>query len=302
MISNKYIVFAKVAETGNITKAATELNYTQPGISQIITNMEKEYGFPLVIRSKTGVTLTENGKKILVPIQKILKWERVLEQRQKNILGLMEGSLKISTFISVHLRWLPPLIAAFTQKYPHVTFEITHGDYDSIQADLLNDQIDCGFLTEGFTKDVHFISLLEDEFFVVLPKDNVLTKCKQLSLEKLADQPLIIPGEGKNYDFGRLMKKIPHPRIKLSTQDDYAAVAMVAEGLGITLLPRLVLDTITADVECRSLSPAYQRTIGIAVHTKQYASPLALEFVNFTTSWVRENAQGLTRASLIKTD
>ena len=67
---DNYEIFLKVAETGNITRAAQILNYTQSGVSHAIAALEKETGFPVFVRSKTGVALTENAKEILRTIKR----------------------------------------------------------------------------------------------------------------------------------------------------------------------------------------------------------------------------------------
>lgn len=69
---NRYEIFLKVAEIGNITKTANILHYTQAGVSHAIAALEKEAGVPLLFRSANGVSLTENGKRLLAPIQALL--------------------------------------------------------------------------------------------------------------------------------------------------------------------------------------------------------------------------------------
>lgn len=291
MISSKYIVFAKVAETKNITKAAELLNYTQPAVSQIITNLEKEYGFPLVIRSKSGVKLTDNGKKILVPIQKILSWERVLEQRHKNILGLKEGTLRIGTISSINMSWLPIITEKFLEKYPKVKFELVQGDYDSTQENLINDNIDCGFLVDSLTKDLVFFPLITDEFYVILPSHHPLTKFKSIQPEQLSNVPFILPAEGLNYDIGTILHSIPDVDIRITAHDDYLAITFVEKNLGVSILPKLIIDKINSPVQYRPLNPRQTRKLGIALHTKQYASPLAIEFIDFATHWINQHKE-----------
>ena len=68
MILNRYEIFLKVAELGNITRTAEALHYTQAGISHAISALEKEAGVTLLVRSSTGVSLTENGRRLLGPV------------------------------------------------------------------------------------------------------------------------------------------------------------------------------------------------------------------------------------------
>ena len=77
---NRYEIFLKVAEVGNITRAAELLHYTQAGVSHSIAALEREAGVPLLIRGSNGVTLTENGKRLIQPIQTLVNDQRALEQ------------------------------------------------------------------------------------------------------------------------------------------------------------------------------------------------------------------------------
>ncbi|MFM9282265.1 LysR family transcriptional regulator [Paenibacillus jiagnxiensis] len=72
-----------MVELGSLTKAAEALGFTQSGISHTISSLEQEFGFPLLVRSRSGVKLTVNGKQVLQPIREILKWNEQLKQQVK---------------------------------------------------------------------------------------------------------------------------------------------------------------------------------------------------------------------------
>lgn len=78
----KYEVFSTVVEMGSLTKAAESLNLTQSAVSYSIANLESELGFPLLIRSRSGITLTSNGQSILKSIRNVLHWNEKLKQQQ----------------------------------------------------------------------------------------------------------------------------------------------------------------------------------------------------------------------------
>ena len=101
MTLNKYEIFLKVAEIGNITKTAEILHYTQAGISHAIVSLEKETGFSLFIRSNSGVELTENGKQLLPSIQSLVNEQRKVMQTIYEINHIVSGTLRIGTFTSV---------------------------------------------------------------------------------------------------------------------------------------------------------------------------------------------------------
>ena len=113
---NRYEIFLKVAEVGNITRAAELLHYTQAGVSHSIAALEREAGVPLLIRGSNGVTLTENGKRLIQPIQTLVNDQRALEQSIFEINEVVAGTLRLGAFTSVAAQWLPFLIRDFQKN------------------------------------------------------------------------------------------------------------------------------------------------------------------------------------------
>lgn len=113
MLLNKYEIFLKTAEIGNITRTAEALHYTQAGISHAIASLEKETGFPLFIRSSSGVLLTEDGKRLLGAVQSLVNEQNNLQQTINDINGIASGTLRIGTFSSVATHWMPEIIKEF---------------------------------------------------------------------------------------------------------------------------------------------------------------------------------------------
>ena len=124
MNTSKYKVFLKVAELGNITRAAEELNYTQSGVSHAISALEEEFGFPLLIRRRKGVILTPDGERVLPAIQNIVNSTEQLNQIVSAIKGLNAGTIRIGAFTSVAVHWLPGMIKGFQTRYPNVDFRL----------------------------------------------------------------------------------------------------------------------------------------------------------------------------------
>ena len=128
MANQKYEAFLHIAETGSFKQAASELGYTQAGVSHSIAALEREAGVPLLIRGSNGVTLTENGKRLIQPIQTLVNDQRALEQSIFEINEVVAGTLRLGAFTSVAAQWLPFLIRDFQKKYPNVEFELLAGD------------------------------------------------------------------------------------------------------------------------------------------------------------------------------
>lgn len=107
---SKYQVFLKVIETKSITKAAELLGHTQSGVSHIIKSLEDSFGIQLITREKQNIELTPGGEYLMEPITRIVSWEQVLEEKLTSIHGISEGDLRIGTFCSVSVNWMPGII------------------------------------------------------------------------------------------------------------------------------------------------------------------------------------------------
>lgn len=290
MNTSKYKVFLKVAELGNITRAAEELNYTQSGVSQIISSLERDLGFPLLVRTKAGTTLTSSGERVLEPIRQIVKWEGSLQQIATSILGLDTGMIRVGTFVSVSTQWLPPIMREFSALHPNIQFELVSGDYDEISQMLLENRLDCGFLSRLSSDGLEFIHLLHDDYVVLLPKDHPYAHVEHFTYDMLNGQPFIIPTDELDFDLAPLLKNNKLDlNITYRIKEDYTVISMVEHGLGISVLPELLLEDIKNDVVVKRFSDSYSRDLGIAVRSFDYVTPPTRAFVQFVADWVKDH-------------
>ena len=281
MINSKYQAFLTVAEVGNITRAAECLGYTQSGVSHLITALETEVGLPLLIRSKTGTALTPEGEAILPYIRKVLEAEQNLTHMAFDLRGVNVGELRIGTFSSVAINWLPGLLARFKELYPGVEISIFNGDYAQVEDRLMRSEIDCGFVTMSSRKEFEFQKIMNDRLLAIVPASSQLGSKLELQPTALAEETFIVPAEGSNYDIGKVFAQSgTFPKNQLAINDDYAAVEMVRRGLGVTILPELMVANLPMDGLCAIPLLGFDREIGLAVLRSRYLSPAVREFVS----------------------
>lgn len=285
----RYEIFLKVAETGSITRAARLLNYSQAGVSHAVAAMEAEAGASLFVRAASGVTLTENGRALLPSVQRLVNDKRELERTIGTINGVVAGTLRVGTFTSVSVHWLPRVIAAFTAEYPQVEFELIAGDYNQGADRLTHGRTDCAFLTAPTPPDLEFVPLYDDPMLLLLPQDHPLTKRERVPLSALEGEPLVLPAEGADKDAREALRaggdagtgRQLEGEVRYKLNDDFSVMAMVAGGYGLTVMPELITRGIDLGFVSRPLEPAYHRTIGIAVPKGARASRLARTFAKF---------------------
>lgn len=293
---NHYEIFLKVVETGNISKASEALDYTQSGISHVISSLEKQMGFKLFVRGSSGVALTDNGRKLVPLIQDIVNKQQLLKQEVFDINHQVGGKLRIGSFTSVTTLWLPGMITYFQNNYPEVELEIVDGNYSDIQHWLRHGRIDAGFLAGKVGDDFTFHELLEDPLLVVMPKGHPLAQKDAVPLDELVRYPIILQPEGYNIDMRDILVKASSPAdIRYILRDDISIISFVDSGLGISILPELVLNSQHSDITRRPLQPAEFRKIGIAALPTQNSILVRL-FVEYMRNYLSgENTEAAAR-------
>lgn len=286
MSINKFKVLLKVVELGSLTKAAEVMGFTQSGVSHMINSLEDEFGFSLLIRNRSGAKLTTNGEEILKTIREILKWNEHLEQQVASIHGIELGTIHIGTFTSVGVHWLPGIIQDFQRDYPHIEIRLVEGDYREIEDWIAEGKIDCGFLSLPTSDIFDAILLHQDPMLVLLPMEHPLSSEDSITLSQIENEPFIMPSQGSDYDVNRMLEKARiKPDIKYTLGDDYAIMAMVEKGLGISILPELVLRGQQRNIRLIELKEKSFRSLGIAVNSMREISPATKRFLNYVTSY-----------------
>jgi DNA-binding transcriptional LysR family regulator len=290
MSIKKYEAFAKVVETGSLTRAAEELGYTQSGVSHMISAMEEEFGFILLRRSRAGVSLTEDGLRVMPAIRGILNYNEQLRQIVAATHGLDAGTVRVGVFSSVAVHWLPGMIKTFLERYPRIEFTLRNGDYSDVERWLADGSVDLAFVTLPTKLDCRCVPLVQDRLLAVLPKEHSLAASERVAPKALAREPFIGLLAGSNQDARRAMEAAGvKPDIKFTTKDDYAIIAMVEQGLGVSIMPELLLTGRTERVCVMELDPPSKRTIALAVPEETKASPAARNFALHVCHWVQEN-------------
>ncbi|MDU4889175.1 MAG: LysR family transcriptional regulator [Clostridium sp.] len=288
MSITKYKALLTTIEYGSLTKAAEELGYTQPGISHMIKSLETEFGFPLLNRHKDGVSPTENAQDLLFYLRQIVTGEEKLLESVNKIKGLGTGTIRIGCFYSVSLYWLPPIIKTFEEVYPNIQLQLFVGDYMEINAWLMDGKIDLGILSAPAPKEFEFIPLKNDPIYAVLPEDNPLCNKASVTPSELIKHPYIAPYKGSDEEMLRVLQaENLIPKIKYRVKGDETILAMVSQGLGVSLMPELFLSRIPEHLVVKKLSKEYFRTLGIAISSTQTAAPAVKKFIESITDIIK---------------
>ena len=287
---DKYEVLVAVVEQGSLTLAASSLGCTQSAVSHSLDSLEKELGFPLLKRGRGGVRLTAEGEKLMPAVRGLLASAEQLQQTASAIRGLDTGTVRIGAFTSVAVHWLPGVLKMFQADYPKVDFKLLNGDYHDVEQWLENGSVDIGFVNVPCALDCECVTLMEDRLLAILPLGSRFASYPKFPLVECETEPFISLLESSDHDARRALEAAGvQPNVRFYTKDDYAILAMVEQGLGMSIMPELLLKGRNDRLQILPLIPEARRTIGMAIAASEKAGPATRRFADYVVRYVREN-------------
>jgi DNA-binding transcriptional LysR family regulator len=278
----KYMALIKTVEYGSFTKAAEALSYSQSGISRMINDLEKEWKVSILERGRTGVRLTSDGLKILPHIRSICEEYELLQSQVDELNGLQSGLIRIGTFSSVATHWLPNIIREFQKDFPNIDYELLLGDYTEIEAWIHEGRVDFGFLRLPTHPDLETIFLEQDKLLAILPENHPLAGYELFPVSAICDYPFMLLEKGAKAEISEIFERFNlYPKVHFTTWDDYAIMSMIESGLGISILPQLILKRVPYRIVSKELDIPAFRNIGIAYRDRNRTSLAVKKFLEY---------------------
>jgi len=268
-------VMRAIADEGSFTGAALSLGYSQPAISQMVRRLEQRTGTVLVERVGRNVRLTEAGQVLARHAVNVLAALDAAEEEVAAIAGLRAGRVRLMAFPSSSATLVPRALALVKERYPEVKVSFTEAEPPESLAALRAGECDLAvaFAYEGTDlgrgeEDLDMFvtrKLLDDEVRLALPKDHPMATEKVADLSKLSEESWIA---GCPRCRGHLLSLCNRagfvPNVSFETEDYVAVLGLVAEGLGVALIPDLILRTAHhRDVVTLPIKPASRRAVHV---------------------------------------
>jgi len=254
--------FCMLAETLNFRRAAERLNLSQPPLSRQIAVLEKELGVALFSRTTRTVTLTGAGQRFYIDAKSIIA---ALEQAAKNAAAAgrgEEGALSVGFTSCAAYSVVPMLARAYSATFPKVTFKIRELLSDDLTNYLLAGKIDAAIM---FPPEPHIglntKQIYKEPICVAVTADHPLASVNQLRIENLASEPFVIPPRAAAPAFYDTIISYCHaagfePTIRLQAHLQQTILNLVAEGVGIALVPQSMTKMLLAGVTFKALPTA----------------------------------------------
>ncbi|MDQ2713320.1 MAG: LysR family transcriptional regulator [Chloroflexota bacterium] len=277
--------FVAIAEEMNFTRAAQHLHISQPPLTRMIQDLEKELGVQLFDRSKRQIALTPAGKAFLEQANGILKQCDEAVSMTLRVSRGEVGQLKIGfTGTALH-SGLPEIVHSYGERFPGVEVRLLELALPAQWQRLSEHQIDVGFAVapgqkEGMTNEV----VLKRTTVVVLPAKHPLATQKTIDLSLLTAEPWIwFPRQCNpcyhDHNLQLCRQAGFEPRIVQETNQAHVMVSLVAAGIGVALMSGFVQGLQQRDVIYKPLNIPTPPLELCMLWRAQETSPLALSFL-----------------------
>ncbi|MBD0268367.1 MAG: LysR family transcriptional regulator [Cyanobacteria bacterium Co-bin8] len=270
-----------VADSGNFSEAALDLEVTQSTVSHAIATLEEELGVVLLQRGRHGAKLTPVGERVTIHARQMLHLLEEIATEAEHAKGLQGGTVRIASFRSVATHVLPSAIARLHSRYPNVTISILEMDeIHELQRALQQGQVDVCVAETFCGEDFESIHIFDDEYVALLPPSGL--RSAQLTPEDLQRYPLITSSH--NSCGSRIHLQLQQLNSSLEAayriRHDSSMVGMVKQGLGIAILPRLAAEPVPDDVRICALPFALHRPIGATFLKAALHTPAVYAFLD----------------------
>ena len=278
MDTKKLEALATAVQTGSFTRAAEVLGYTQSGLTHMMNSLEKDIGFALLVRDRTGIRLTAAGERVFPMIQDVLRSGEILEQEIRRINIRREETIRVAAYASIAMHWLPEIIQRFRDNHPDVTVDIQMGSVEEVYRWVREDKVDMCFASRQEGINLEWTHLRDDPLLVILPPDYDLRGRDSLHIRCLQGMDFLMPSLGFHLDIMRALGDV-QPNIRETQVSDSVIISMVEHGLGVSVLSELVLKGRRDNVVAVPMDPPAVRELGIAVRSKKELRPMARRFI-----------------------
>ncbi len=282
--------FKILAEELHFRKAAERLFISQPGLTRQIKQMESIYNVQLFERGTRFVKLTSAGiylkDKVNTLFDELNQIHDNLEKIEKGVIT----TLKLGFIGSAAQHILPRLLAALNYQHPLIDINIHELSNEEQIEQLLKNQLDIGFvrMQKEYSK-LNYIEILTEHFVLVVPKKSPLKTNRKLDFTLLKNEKFILFGKEYSNHYYKLVMSIFNdhnfePIIALRTVNAMSIFNLVAQGIGIAIVPKSLSVGYDIDVDFIDLDHLPQRTTLSIVYNKENNNSGIKSFLETYTS------------------
>ena len=284
---NQLHYFVKLADTEHYTKAAEELNISQPSLSHAISMLENELGTKLFEKRGRNIVLTRYGNLFREYAEQSLKILDTGVRKVRSLNGQTEGVIELAYIYTLGSEFVPQLVSDFihTHEELNVKFRFTVGNTSEVIQGLKEEKYDIGFCSMAEQESgIQFTPAGTENLVVVVPKGHPLAYSESVDLEQAAAYPQIFytPNSGLRPVVDRMFERLKiRPDIAYEFEEDGSMAGLVARNFGIAVMPEIpVLKMLDVDV-LRIRNQHEKRYVYMAKNEEQYVPPVVRRFEEY---------------------
>ena len=265
MDAKKLEILMTAVDLGSFSRASEVVGYTQSGLTHLVNSLEREIGFPLIVRSHNGVSLTEQGRALMPDIRQFLQANASLENRIQGIREKQTETIRIAAYASIAMFWMPEILYRFRRICPNVDVDLRMVDHALEPFELLQDgKTDVIFASRQNYGTCEWTPLYHELLYAILPRDYPLKSPTEFPLKEFEGKEFLMPYGRFDIDVHAAFKR---EGVKANEQtvyvDDETVIRMVGKGLGISMMSELMIRGNTDDVLCIPVTPKSIRELGM---------------------------------------
>lgn len=270
--------FVTVAEAGGFGEAARRLHMSQPGVSRAVRALEVELGAELFLRGRGVPVLTMLGERALNRSRAILGETEAMRQERDETRGIASGRVRLGSMPSVSATILPALLSRVERRHPALSVTVLDGHDDELAGWTRTGIVDVAVLAGEH--DGLDLQPATDELLAVVPATHPLAARAALRPRDLAGEPFILTRGGcERLVLAALGAHGVAPNVSHEVSEASSILAMVGEGLGVSVMPGLAAPGPPANVAVRPLTPRAERRLSLAVAPSRAPSPAVRAFL-----------------------
>lgn len=275
-------VFVTIVKLGSLSRAADKLGYTKAGISYIVNNMEEIAGFKLFEREYGGVRLTPEGRELLPTFQAVYESELALLEHMDKVKGIETGHIRLISFNSVIVCWMPEILRTFKEKYPGIVIELSSCEGPEEGMRLIREgEADCGFLATNKPEGVELFHIKDEPDVAVVSLDHPMAGKDIITLADMPNYPFIGYSEDEAPFFYEYVRK---HNIKLdqimTVNNDYGNLSMIGQGMGFGVYPKMITENGNFPIKAIALEEPTFTPISLGIRSYEKGSLAARAFVD----------------------
>ena len=244
--------------------------------------MEEEAGFKLFEREYGGMRLTPEGRALLPAIQRIYESELALKEQMDRLKGIETGIIRLISFNSVIVCWMPEILRTFKENYPGIEIELSSCEGPKEGMRLIREgDVDCGFLATDKADGVELFRIKDEPDMAVVSLDHPMAEAKIFPITEMQNYPFIGYSEDEAPFFYEFVRSHGIKLDQIMTVDnDYGNLSMISRGMGFGVYPKMIAENGNFPIKAIPLDEPTYTPISLGIRSYERGSLAARAFVD----------------------